>query len=256
VVKLIVIQKGHNLPLQFPESGATGATGEATTTDALGDAIKRRLEKDSRFNVRIIPSRVPADLNGPGAKGDAFISLHCDGSSDPKRDGWGIGGPGSVKQKPVGVNGRLAELVRAQIAKFHRSEFIDWNYTVNMSEYYAWSRVDISGPEILVEHGFSSNPKERAWMLENKGKFAEAYYIALCKFFGFVPRSADPLPEFRLVLTDGEGKDLVRGAKFRRRTAATVERRYDELTKAARAAAVKELLADRDTLLALRRVGP
>ena len=89
---------------------------------------------------------------------DAFIALHCDGSGNRDVNGWSLGFP------PHATNNKLADLIAAEFRQFHRSTRRPDNNTVDMQEYYAWDLVRTPGPDVLVEHGFVSNPVERRWM--------------------------------------------------------------------------------------------
>jgi len=60
----------------------------------------------------------------------------------------------------------------------------------------------------LVEHGFVSNPQERAWLTDNVARLAEAEYRAVCRSVGLTPDDqASP------------GADMVTGAALPLRTA-------------------------------------
>jgi hypothetical protein len=197
-VPKIILQVGHEAPREPGHEGATGAAGEVEFNRIVAQAIEKRIVCDKRFSVRIIPGRIPDDIRNNPRAGDVFISLHCDGSNDPRRGGWGIGFPDHE------VNRRLARHLKVEFDKFHRSGFIGWNYTPNMSGYYAWNDLDIPGPEILVEHGFVSNPVERAWLHRTRHRFAEAYYQAICLALNMAPEPIEPpKPPTPLPLHDG-----------------------------------------------------
>lgn len=186
----VLVQKGHVAPREPGFLGGTGAKGEQEVVSVIGDRLYNALDADPRFECRLIPGAIPADVKSGAYRVDAFISLHCDGSTDPKRKGWGVGYPKGA------VNKKLADLIGARVDAIHPSAQLRDNYTANMSGYYGWSRVPTPGPEVLVEHGFSSSPEEKAWMLANAGELARAHYLALLDYFGLkeLPVKRWPLP--------------------------------------------------------------
>ena len=198
--KNVLVQKGHHAPREPGFEGGTGANGEQEVAGVIGDRLANLLRADSRFAVKVCPGRIPDDVKNGSWRVDAFLSLHCDGSNDPNRGGWGVGYPDGP------ANRRLASYVGLEIGRFHRSRQLDDNYTRNMSGYYGYSRVPTRGPEVLVEHGFSSNPVEKAWMLENAGRFAKAHYLALCRYFGLEPEGETPAPRPTHEVLDGDGE--------------------------------------------------
>jgi hypothetical protein len=53
-----------------------------------------------------------------------------------------------------------------------------------MAQYYGFSHVSTPGPEVLIEHGFVTNPAEHEWLKRNVKQLARAEHIALRRFFG------------------------------------------------------------------------
>ena len=182
----VLVQVGHETPREGPPGGkldrATGAAGEVEVGRKLGDALVRRLEADPRFEPRLVPGRIPDDVKRGAWHAHAFVSLHCDANNNTTVEGYSFGFPPGL-----GVNKRLADLIGAEFATFHRSRRRGDNNTADMRGYYAWKRIPTTGPEVLVEHGFVSNPAERAWLHDHVEKLADAEYRALLKFFGLSP---------------------------------------------------------------------
>jgi murein DD-endopeptidase MepM/ murein hydrolase activator NlpD len=174
----VVVQVGHKAPRQPGHVGATGAAGELEMVEKIGAELVRLLRADPRFRVQQIPGRIPAALAQEGAPVDAFIALHCDGSGDKSVDWWSLGFP------PHPTNKKLADLVAAEFKAFHRSARRPDNNTDDMRSYYAWDVVRTAGPEVLVEHGFVSNPDERRWMNDHVADLAAAEHRALVAYFG------------------------------------------------------------------------
>lgn len=182
----ILIQTGHVSPREPGFEGATGATGEQEVVKAIAAQLAVVLAADSRFAHRVIPGKIPADVRSGAWKCDAFLALHCDGSTDKTRRGFGVGYPNHA------VNRKLAELIADEIDAIHPSTRIRDNYTSDMAGYYGYSRVPTEGPEVLIEHGFVSSPAERTWMLTNANGIATAEYRALLSFFELPAKPPPP----------------------------------------------------------------
>jgi N-acetylmuramoyl-L-alanine amidase-like protein len=176
-VPKILLQKGHHAPRERGFEDGTGAAGEQEVVGVLVDVVAAKLKADKRFTVRVIPGAVPANVKSGGDEVDAFVSFHCDGSSDSNRKGWGVGYPIDP------INRGFAQRFAAEYARIQPSKRLSDNYTDNMLFYYGWSRVPTSGPEILVEHGFVSSPAEKRWLLANADQIADCYYKALLAEF-------------------------------------------------------------------------
>jgi hypothetical protein len=179
----VLVQVGHEAPREGPLGGKldkqTGAAGEVEVGRKLATALMARLQADPRFEPRLIPGGIPDDVKAGRWHAHAFVSLHCDGNSNATIEGYSFGYPPGF-----GINKRLADLIAAEFAPFHRSQRRSDNYTTAQSKYYGWKHVPTTGPEVLVEHGFVSNPTERAWLHEHVDQLADAEYRALLKFFG------------------------------------------------------------------------
>jgi N-acetylmuramoyl-L-alanine amidase len=174
--KRILVQAGHIAPREPGFEGGTGTVREQELTFALRKRLVALLEKDDRFH----PIPQPGDLTDVAC--DAALFLHGDGSSNPSARGRSFGFP----VHPVNV--KLMRLLEKHLSRIPGAP-IDHadNYTGGLREYYGYKRISTSGPEVLIEHGFLTNPTERAWLFNNLGRQANAEYRALCEFFGFKP---------------------------------------------------------------------
>lgn len=171
----VLIQVGHAEPHQPGHEGETGAAGEAELVAKIGRVLMRRLNADDRIEARRIPGRFPADVVNGDWPVDVFVALHGDGAG-PTAEGYCFGfPPGSSKGK------RMADLIGDQFAVFHRSERRRDNGTTNLSGYYGWGLLPGDPAACVVEHGFLSNPTERAWMNDHVTELAEAEYRAVLK---------------------------------------------------------------------------
>jgi uncharacterized protein YcbK (DUF882 family) len=171
--KTVLIQAGHRAP-RDPAHENTGTPGEIKTVTEIRARLAKKLRGDGRFAVKLVPGKIEW-----GTPADAALFLHCDGSVHPSVRGFSLGYPPGYP-----VNKRLAELVASELddipgAPPRRAD----NYTDDMKYYYGYRRVDADGPEVLVEHGFLTNARDRAWIASNLDGIAEAEYRALCHFF-------------------------------------------------------------------------
>jgi len=178
--KRILVQAGHIAPRESFLEGGTGTVREQELTFALRKRLVSLLNVDDRFD----PFPFPGDLpEPPGFKCDAGLFLHGDGSSNKAATGISFGFPIDP------VNSRLAKLIWNEFEKIpgHPPHHAD-NYTEGLRQYYGYRRTNTAGPEVLVEHGFMTNPAEQKWVFAHLNELAHAEYVALCRFFNFVPR--------------------------------------------------------------------
>lgn len=177
-MKRVLVQAGHVAPREPGFESGTGTVREQEWTTAIRDALVHLLKADGRFEAIPVPGDIPN-----GIKVDAAIFEHGDGSANPAATGFSFGYPSFA------VNKKLADLIAKEYLKVdgHPPHHMD-NYTADLHFYYGFSRVDTAGPEVLVESGFLTNPVEQKWMFGHVDELARAQYVALCKFFGMVPR--------------------------------------------------------------------
>ena len=189
-MKRILVQAGHQQPLEPGHEGATGAPGEAPLVAGIQSALVEMLDGDPRFDAVPVPGHIPR-----GLEVDAAIFLHADGATSPQARGYCFGYP------LFPVNRRLADLIAAEIEALpgHPRRRTD-NYTVNLARYYGFRRVATDGPEVVVEHGFVTNPAEHAWLRGHVTPLAAAEYAAVCRFFGLEPDRVTPSPGPRVTV--------------------------------------------------------
>jgi N-acetylmuramoyl-L-alanine amidase-like protein len=176
-VKRILVQAGHVAPREPGFESGTGTTREQEFTHAVQKRLVSVLNADERFHG--IPQ--PGDLTDTPC--EAALYLHGDGSSNKAASGISFGFPKDS------VNSRLASLIWHEFEKIpgHPPHHAD-NYTGGLREYYGYRRISTSGPEVLVEHGFLTNPSEQKWMFAHLDDLAHAEYVALCRYFGLLPK--------------------------------------------------------------------
>lgn len=147
-MKTAVIQMGHC----FRTRGATGTTGEQAYVVKVADACKRLLERDG-WTVRTIL----ADEGSARYRGDAFVALHCDGSTSASARGASAG--------YITPEGQA--LARAWKLAYERrgwSGFRPDNYTDGLRNYYGTrTAVGVGNRRaIIIECGFLTNAEDRA----------------------------------------------------------------------------------------------
>jgi hypothetical protein len=184
----VLVQVGHESPRQPRLEANTGSPGEVEVVRKIGAALTARLESDRRFRPRLIPGKVPSDVADGSFPVDAFIALHCDGAANKSAEGWSLGFPDDP------INKKLADAIATEFKKFHRSAQRGDNNTVDMHKYYAYKLVPTPGPEVLVEHGFVSNPVEHEWLNDHIAQLAEAEYQGLLAHFGLENLDGEPIP--------------------------------------------------------------
>ena len=184
----VLVQAGHQRPLQPGHEGQTGAPGEAELVTRIQRRLVRLLDQDGNFRGVPMPGRIDDSVAV-----DAALFLHADGASNPSARGFSVGFPN------VAVNRRLAELIAEEIARIpgappRRPD----NNTRDMERYYGFSHVATPGPEVIVEHGFVTNPDERVWLTDHVDDIARAELNALRRFFGLAPAPPPTPPAARV----------------------------------------------------------
>lgn len=175
----ILIQKGHVAPREPGFEGGTGTHREQELTTAVAAALEKILKADGRFTPIVVPGDIPDGIVVDGA-----LFLHGDGSINPHASGYCFGYPRQA------ANIELARMIGLEFDKIpgcppHRKD----NYTRDLEFYYGFRRVVTAGPEVLVEHGFLTNPGECLWLFANVKRLAQAEYRALCRYYGFKPKA-------------------------------------------------------------------
>jgi hypothetical protein len=101
----ILVQAGHNKPMQPGHTSETGAPGEAELVARIQKRLVTILGRDSRFEALPMPGLIPN-----GTKADAAVFLHGDGAGSTAT-GFSFGFPDAA------VNKKLADLIAAEFAR-------------------------------------------------------------------------------------------------------------------------------------------
>ena len=174
----ILIQAGHNRPMQPGHETQTGTGGEAVFAAKMQSTLADVFLADGRFHVDAIPGLMPS----PAWSGDVFLALHCDGAG-PTAHGFGFGWPGNGRDPGRGPE--LAARVGKGFAAIphpggHHSPD---NYTDGERGYYGWGHTT-APTKLLIEHGFMTNPSERVWLNGHIPEMAAATYAAVLEHVG------------------------------------------------------------------------
>jgi N-acetylmuramoyl-L-alanine amidase len=178
--KRILVQAGHVAPREPGFLDGTGTVREQEFTFSMRKRLVSLLEADDRFH----PIPQPGDVTDVTC--EAALFFHGDGSGDETARGRSFGFP---DLPGVDVNERLAKILEKHLSRISGAPPEHaWNYTGGLREYYAYKRITTPGPEVLIEHGFLTNPTEQKWLFANLAQQATAEYRALCEFFDLEPR--------------------------------------------------------------------
>lgn len=172
----VLVQAGHVAPREKGIPGV-GTIDEQELALTLQRSLTLLLDRDPRFQPIPVPGDIPDNITV-----DAALFLHGDGSTNTSVSGYSFGYPNHPTNK------RLADLIAAELDKLpgHPPRRRD-NYTRDLAGYYGFRKVDTAGPEVVIEHGFLTNPGERLWLFANASKLARAEYVALCRYFRLTP---------------------------------------------------------------------
>lgn len=188
----LLIQAGHLSPREPGFEDGTGTNGEQDLARKIRAALVRLLRTDGRFAVFTCGGRIP---NPRPFKCDLFLSLHADGAAKKTASGYCYGYP----ETSVQSRNLAAALSRQYDLIPRRPPRWTDNYTRNLSRYYGFSSRRVDAPvKVLVEHGFLTNPQERAWLFANVERIARAHYRAILAYYGMKPPAAakpKPRPE-------------------------------------------------------------
>lgn len=179
---VVVVQLGHC----YRRSGATGTAGEQEFATAAGNACRLRLAQ-AGHTPKIILADDPLDAY----RGDAFVAIHCDGSTSASAHGASVG----YRNTP----GReLAAGWKRHYAAAGWVGFRPDNYTAALAGYYGVRRAVSVGNTraFIAEAGFLTNPGDRAKLtaVDGPDRFARALTAVVVDTFGGRPQE-DPVTE-------------------------------------------------------------
>lgn len=181
------IQAGHWHAADAPDeqeglrdNTGTSAAGftEWETNLRIAEETKTLLEAEGVV-VDLLPTTIPPDYWA-----DAFISIHADGNTDSRVNGYKVA---AARRDRSGTADRLSGMVEASYGS-STNMIIDPSITRSMRGYYAfnWRRYEHSihpmTPGIIVETGFLTNSKDRTILVQHPRKAAEGIATGVIAF--------------------------------------------------------------------------
>ena len=178
----IIVQMGH----KGIYKGMTGTPGEREWNIKLGEAMKPLLDKTG-LNYKLVDGLVALPVVSQKCK--VFMSLHCDGSTDPRAHGYTLG------FKP-NTNEAFKNALSDSWGKFSGFTKRKENSTSGLRLYYYWTSKKenpkskyyvppmIADYYALLEHAFFTNSIERKWLESNIDRIAKHHVDLISKFIG------------------------------------------------------------------------
>jgi hypothetical protein len=184
----IVIQAGH-YPRTVGATGTGGLDGDPTEQDfsiAAAHACAKYLQDAGHHGIVVW-----ADIAPNQYRGDAFVAIHCDGSTSPAARGASAGYRTDEGQL-------FAETWKREYAARGWVGFRPDNYTPALAGYYGVRGAVAVGNRtaFIAEAGFLTNPEDEARLSPPGGpdRFARALTAAVVELFGGQDHEEDDLP--------------------------------------------------------------
>lgn len=199
---VLIIQQGHC----YRRTGATGTEGEQAYATEVANACIRLLGGVGGWRVN------PTLADENDYRGDAFVAVHCDGSTNPAARGASVG-----YRTPDGqALGQAWK--RAYAARGWPGPFRPDNYTDALSGYYGVRNAVSAGTRraVIIECGFMTSPLDRAALL---GPGVDRVALAIGDALG-ITRPAPPAPierndeDMTLRLVKGDSTQPVPGKPY------------------------------------------
>jgi hypothetical protein len=220
---VLVVQRGHC----YRTSGATGTAGEQPYAASVANACVNLLHGRGGWTVRAIL----ADESISRYAGDAFVAIHCDGSTSS-----------TARGASVGYRNRAGQLFgqawkRAYAARGWTGGFRPDNYTAALQGYYGTGNAIAQGNEraFIAECGFMTNPQDRQLMTMEGG--AARVALAIGDALGITQEDD---------VTEAEMNEIARRVWAYKNTEVTTDDTYKILRTVAANAAEGEFGSDVD----------
>jgi hypothetical protein len=188
---VLVVQKGHC----YRTTGATGTNGEQQYATSVANACVNLLHGRNGWTVRAIL----ADAASSAYDGDAFVAIHCDGSTSASARGASIGYRNAAGQS-FGQAWKRAYAARGWTGGFRPD-----NYTEALHFYYGTgTAISMGNPRAFIaECGFLTNAQDRALLTGPGGPTRVA--LAIGDALGIRPEgNEDMTPEESRLLTHAD----------------------------------------------------
>jgi hypothetical protein len=195
------VQIGHYQNDEVPEelaglrrNGAGAVWGQYNERDTV-EVVARQIAAELEANgivVDLLPATVP-----PGYEADAFLAIHADGNPNESVRGYKFAGP---RRDYSGRSQALVDALYDSYGSAISSMPEDPNISRRMTAYYAfnWARYEHAihpyTPAAIVELGFLTNAADRALMLNEPARLAQAIADATLTYLANAP-AAQPSPQ-------------------------------------------------------------
>lgn len=178
---ILVVQLGHC----YRRTGATGTAGEQEFATRAGAACADVLHGRGGWQVR----QILADTTKEAYRGDAFVAIHCDGSTNTGARGASVGYR-TPEGQAFGQDWKRDYQARGW------SGFRPDNYTAALSGYYGtgYAREVGNRRAIIIECGFLTNPQDRAILLHPDSPYRVARAIGDALGIPHEPAPPPPTP--------------------------------------------------------------
>jgi hypothetical protein len=189
---VLVVQRGHC----YRTTGATGTTGEQQYASAVANACANLLHGRNGWTVRSILADDPTSRYA----GDAFVAIHCDGSTSASARGASIGYRNAAGQK-FGQAWKRAYAARGWTGGFRPD-----NYTEALRLYYGTGNAISQGNSqaFIAECGFLTNAQDKALLTGPGGPTRVA--LAIGDALGITVPEEDDMQPTDTVQDPGGGK--------------------------------------------------
>lgn len=181
----VVVHCGHC----FRTRGATGTAGHRGTEQQFAAKVGAQMGDLLRLRGYDVFVAYPTEHDDNLPRCKVFVSLHQDGSTNPRAQGASVGYPSS------GDGATVAQIWKAHYAAAGwPSGFRPDNYSSGLPRFYGFRRINADA-KFLIEHGFATNRGDADWMWDNLGTIVRANCDALTQYLGLGKPPAFPTAE-------------------------------------------------------------
>lgn len=213
------LQAGHWRSNELPDELARLRNSTGTAVGGYREAqinldIAQRAAsylQQAGVTVDILPATIPVNYLA-----DAFVSLHVDGSANPRISGWKAAG----QYRDWEASTALVEALKAEYGPASGLAWDGGRISSGMRGYYALSSRRFNNaisnytPGAIVEMGYLTNPTDRAILTRQADRLARGVANSIVRFVRSKPATGwpapPPLPDLRATIT-GASADLRAG---------------------------------------------
>lgn len=174
--------KAHEAPHELRGLRGNGARWENVAEWEANLEIARRTStmlEEAGYEVDLLPAIVP-----PGYRAHLFISIHADGSGDPRASGYRVAAP---RRDATGRADRIASLLEESYGELTGLRQIPTT-TRRMRNYYAFNfrryehALHPMTIAVILETGFLTSRRDREVILDDPDRAARAIVHAVTRF--------------------------------------------------------------------------